>query len=113
MKRTLRIPRREWLRGEGSDESYLYREEDGKKCCVGIYLEGCGVPLDELAQVSVANEIEDYVIPVEASWLLEDSDLVERELYSQNDNEDLTEEAREAIIRESFAKHGVEVVYED
>lgn len=32
----LTINRRTWLRGEGSEESYLRRAEDGKMCCLGF-----------------------------------------------------------------------------
>lgn len=48
------IDRKIWLRAKREDAkkwklgdatgSYLLREQDGKRCCLGIYLAACGVP---------------------------------------------------------------------
>jgi hypothetical protein len=42
------IDRATWLHGEGSEDSYLIRSRDSKKCCLGFYLENCGLPKEYL-----------------------------------------------------------------
>src|SRR5688572_2085074 len=46
-----------WLRGEGSDHSSLLRPIDGKQCCVGFYLEACGISRDLLYDKLTAHGI--------------------------------------------------------
>lgn len=44
----LTIDRKVWLHGEGQDRSFLLREPDGKRCCLGIYLAALGIPDESL-----------------------------------------------------------------
>jgi hypothetical protein len=37
------IKRSEWIRGEEARRSYLYREHDHKRCCLGFLAEQCGI----------------------------------------------------------------------
>jgi hypothetical protein len=113
--RKLTIDRRTWLRGEGKETSYLLRRADQKQCCVGFYLEACGVPRDILVGNEAAHSPEvGEILPEEAKWLNTKyiySTPDARCLYGANDSRDLSEEDREAIIKEIFLKHDVEVEF--
>lgn len=109
----LTINRKKWLRGEGGLESCLLRESDGKMCCVGIYLSALGVSDDSLRDSNTAYiaQARGGELPQQALWLFlgegrEDAD----NLYAVNDRK--CEPCREAKIKELFAKHGVEVMFE-
>jgi hypothetical protein len=132
----LTIPREIWLRGEGGDKSRLFRRDDGKMCCIGIYLRDLGVPVEKLTGCSSATSLH-YMyggglecVPKEAKWLLKTDDFSSLictpkealELYRANDailaypeGKDepyfQTEEDRESAIKGLFATHGVEVEF--
>jgi len=36
------VDRKTWLRGEGTEKSFLLRE-DHKRCCLGFYTQACGI----------------------------------------------------------------------
>lgn len=42
------IDRAKWLRGEGSGESFLIRNTDGKMCCLGFLGLACEIPQEKL-----------------------------------------------------------------
>lgn len=42
------IDRETWLRGEGSSNSFLRREGDGKQCCLGFYCLARGLSAEEI-----------------------------------------------------------------
>lgn len=96
--RKLVIDRRVWLRGEGANESYLLRSRDHKMCCVGIYLEACGVPKSELPGRRVAIE----VVPARIHWLgLPGAE----EIYAVNDGR-FEPKKREHELAALFKKYG-------
>ena len=108
------IDRKVWLRGEGGEKSLLLRPEDGKMCCLGIYLKQCGMP-DSLLR-GRANPTQLTTAP---TWLraagqfggfTETAEC--RFLILQNDDERISEPAREQRIAEGFAKAGVSVRFE-
>lgn len=137
--RTLVIDRKIWLRGEGDSSGQLLRPDDGKMCCIGIYLEACGVPKELLKGQDVAHSgVVMPVLPEEAQWLvagihcamaqpdaqaayaINDDALAWKDDDGDNDNEDreptLADAWTEAKYREEklakiFAKHDVEVVF--
>lgn len=37
------VKRSEWLHGEGSQKSRLFRKYDGKRCCVGFFANSIGI----------------------------------------------------------------------
>lgn len=119
------IDRSMWLRGREPGGSYLLREIDGKRCCLGFYLEACGVPDDQLrgyaAPGSVYRNRAEYrdLVP---KWLIgppwhrlsdDPADAVNsitaQYLMEVNDATDSTDAEREALIAKTFADHGVEV----
>lgn len=129
-ERELVIDRNVWLRGEGSHQSCLYRPRDGKMCCVGIYLDACGVPKDRMVAHSNATSLAEK-LPDEAKWLFGTSPLGgtfasadANYLYAVNDTEagskpiahpppvTVPDEAfREAEIVRYFAAHHVRVTF--
>ncbi len=111
------IPRDEWLRGEGPDKSFLHRVEDGKECCVGIYLKACGVPIRALTGIADAvylcDDDDEIDFPDDLSWMLDGSDI--GDLYSNNDcvDSEYTESRREEDIASLFADNGIKVTFVD
>ena len=107
------IDRTKWLRGEGASVSYLLREQDQKMCCLGFYSIGCGLKPSEIKNVQAPEFRSEY------EWLFELFDLRIEDfsqdcylLMKTNDQDcGIDEEARERIITEVFAKHGVEVEF--
>lgn len=107
------IDRRVWFRGEGASASRLLRFEDGKRCCVGIYLQSLGTPDNVMCDVMTAKDLQ---VPPEAEWL-HFNDKIDHGvdmLYEINDDTDSpTEACRETKIAEEFAKHDVSVKFVD
>lgn len=117
MTRKLVIDRARWFRGKGADDSRLLRSCDGRMCCLGIYLEACGVPSDALENTPYPSTYRlRPFIPAEAQWLLArdsrnptSSDAID--LATTNDRTSIKARTREERIRAMFAKHDVEVVF--
>ena len=112
------LPRSIWARGEGSIKSYLLRAADGKMCCVGVYLEACGVSRESLKGEREAQSVqlgEDP--PYTAEDLIADRDGAGEAIATlYNDNDEVigkgvstfaNEEEREERIIEGFADLGV------
>jgi hypothetical protein len=100
------IDRKVWLRGE-SGRSMLYRPEDGKMCCLGILMSKCGVPKSVLANRAFSDEIaQEY--PKQLPPFLSDFYSTDV-LMLTNDKRYLSEEKREAIIKEAFKEVGIKV----
>ena len=100
------IDREIWLRGE--TDSYLMRESDGKKCCLGIYLESCGVDSNSLKQITDAPALP-VELPEQAGWLMDgnvNSDLGAH-LMSANDDGQIRPIEREREIRHFFYQVGI------
>lgn len=120
------INRQVWLRGEGSEKSYLRRNADGKQCCVGIYCSALGIPEDQLtAQTDATRVREKYRLP---GWLFQEPNRMfsskdANEAYQLNDAviqvvnhlEDAflvsSESERERLLTEIFHRNGVEVEF--
>jgi hypothetical protein len=106
------IDRNVWLRGEGQGWSYLLRPGDGKMCCVGIFLEACGVSREVLRGTKTANQarrnhdahevekIPDWMDNTNAGFL-----------YDDNDDRLMSEDERERRVARRFAGQGVEVEF--
>ncbi len=116
------INRKIWLRGEGSAKSSLFRDTDGKQCCLGIYLNACGVPKNILEGCSTVKDFLNQtgknitLTADQVQWMISDSsskssnDVVK--LYSENDYSiDNSEENREKTIKELFAKNNIDVEF--
>jgi len=107
----LTIDRSRWLRGEGTDSSFLQRPTDQKQCCVGMYLASLGVEEEKLDGVLSAQGVKD--LPEGAGWLLTSclSSSAADELYSVNDDEDIRESERESRVAVLFKVAGIDVEF--
>lgn len=144
--REFTIKRSIWDRGERFKEERKKRDrtpnpalkhhEDGKMCCLGFYLQACGVPVEALRghpDPKAVLEADNIEFPQEAQWLvfLDHPELDEHEMEGQqcmsvwwdnsgtcqelmtaNDDEAISDEEREAAVQRLFAKHAV-VRFED
>lgn len=124
------LDRSRWYRGKGPGGSALLRASDGKMCCLGLYLESCGVPHGELTWKVYPSGSKDR-LPAEGQWLATDDDT--RRTYSvpsydkdstlptfasnfiayTNDDRSIDDEEREKILTKAFAENGVEVTFVD
>jgi hypothetical protein len=101
------IDRKVWLRGEGG-RSMLYRPEDSKMCCLGIFMAKCGVPKSVLADHAIPNNLEQEWLEQLPSFLSDRRPV--DELMSSNDDVHLySEKAREAAITKGFKDVGIKV----
>lgn len=131
------IKRSEWIRGQGSADSYLYRQKDDKKCCLGFVALKCGIVAGRLLQQSAPAHILriEWDLPQQFTFLLADDrstdSLVANELMVINDTpigdvanvnqynpyradfQITSEEHREDKIAEILAGHGFEVSFVD
>lgn len=108
------VPLKEWLRGKGGPGSALLKG-DGKRCCIGHVGQQCGVPDKRLLGKSKVHDIGDsrFLFP---AWMRE----VRAEgyaicdietAYTVNDDRDISDEQREAKLKEIFARHGDEIEF--
>lgn len=111
----LTIDRARWLRGDLIQEESQLLSPMGRMCCLGFYLEACGVPREKLLNESCPSNIEEFV-PKQASWLGDinpQSDrlnnLVEDDFIGINDDPKLSDKARELRLTQMFKKRGVRV----
>ena len=118
MKEKLIINVNTWLHREGAGVSSLLRTKDGKRCCLGIYLQdNCGISPSHLRGVS-SPDLTRVPLDTLPPWLLErreedqafNSPLVEK-LMSVNDERESLEEATRAEIKQLFAQANIDVEY--
>jgi hypothetical protein len=109
------IDRSKWLRGEDGKDTSLLRLEDGKMCCLGFYCHALGFRAAELRDVPDPEDLNHYR-PV-PDWLIADDGSNNSQdccdLINVNDESSFNDFMREAFIKETFAKHGVEVEFVD
>lgn len=117
----LTIDRKVWLRGQPG-RSYLLREFDQKRCCLGIYLNACGIEDKFLeGQGSPGNMLR--MIPELngriPGWLVGTTRLDDDygnsvdavSLMEVNDDSGTPDTDRERFIIEKFAENGVTVEF--
>lgn len=116
-RQKLVIDREIWLRGD-DESSMLFNSSDGRSCCVGIYLEDCGVPddvMDGIPDVAqLVAHVGDEILPKRAAWLLDEEgkDVAAKiDLYLHNDSDEIGEGEREEMVAERFAEYGVDVSF--
>lgn len=111
------INRKTWLRGEGSQNSYLFREKDGKQCCIGTFLLKCGFSECDLLDIQDPSNIKGKETKV-PKWLIDFSlsnytfnTGAANDLIAINDRKNTKEEEREKEIKERFAEQGIKVKF--
>lgn len=114
------IDRSKWLRGEGDGDSALLRPRDGKMCCLGFYLESCGLTPAQLEGRDAPSEVVNA--PESAEWLYDSAGALRlqhkrvqsdvcMQLMDINDSESEDAEDREAFITKAFAEQGIKVTF--
>lgn len=123
--RTVRADRKIWVRGAPVLHENEYGEKrtrdsklldrHGGMCCVGIYLQACGVSDEDMLESPGVEDVkpdDKESFPSEAAWLLGDNHLnsdAAANLYLCNDKEGIGDEAkREALIVKHFRVQGVD-----
>jgi len=105
-----RVNRKEWLRGKGSHDSCLLREEDGQKCCLGFYALAKGINKKHILDVSSPGEMLPRKSGGNMIPELSDSggdNAFCTELMMINDDEKLSDKVREKRLKQVFKTLGV------
>lgn len=120
------IDRSKWLQGkyarhievtEGYSQkcdSYLRNETNQMKCCLGFYASACGVRgitgVTTLAglQDPEKKKVDQRFFAKDSIW---DDSVMASNLMGKNDDDNLSDEAREKYVKERFAKLGVKVKF--
>lgn len=122
MRDSFIISRALWLHGEGHRESLLLRGRDNKQCCLGIYLEHCGVAKEKLLHITEPSGLFQKIgneYPDQAKWLLKKgqevvvNSNVTYDLALVNDSSLYEEEEREKEITQLFFEHAIDVTFTD
>lgn len=113
------VKRSEWLHGEGAMKSYLVRQVDYKKCCLGFLGEACGLNPGQMVGVKAPSSDALFEMRPKFPTLLFDDDdarcesIVGQELMETNDSRNLSDSERESKLTDLFKKIGIEVIFED
>ena len=105
------IQRSKWLCGD-YENSMLYRPKDGKMCCLGFLACTVGYSIESIDGHGTPAEVdigEDY-FPSTLVRNGEDTPLCSS-LLKVNDNPDLTQSARESILRDLFKTIDIQVCF--
>ncbi len=120
------ISRNVWLRGD-DNPAYRYRERDGKMCCLGIYLQACGLSAENLSGRHQPADVKDKILTgcerrkQDFSWLFKqpgnthDGKGSKRvmDLVEANDSALTDGPSRESQVENLFAEEGIEVTFVD
>lgn len=117
------VDRRKWLRGPyalskcGQATSYLL-DVHGMKCCLGFRLDQDGVPSEALVGGRTPGHVYNNSSFSKETWLVDiaddgvfDSSGEAHKAMEANDNQSLTDEEREEIIKNIFEKNGEEIEF--
>ena len=125
MKDVLIIDRSKWRTGSdgphhtGKGDTQLLNKQ-GFMCCLGFRCNQMGIPKKDLLNKAEPEDLANiYTIPdlvEEEHWfekiLTQNSDFG-REAIMINDNEEITKEERERLIKEHFKKINVKVIFKN
>lgn len=107
------IDRARWLRGEGSGESYLLRESDGKMCCLGFYCLARGLTAEEIKGIKTPTDVTNPValVPLVKECELCGGHVHQTEVCSSmmtvNDDQVVEDDRREEELTRLFGELGV------
>jgi hypothetical protein len=119
LKYTFTVDRKTWLRGEGSDDSKLLRESDGKMCCLGFACLQLGnVKKDSLKDVQVPVRIpgkeRDKLLSTPLEFLISadnESCDIRLEMMTFNDVKGLSYKQREKQLKKLFAAKNIQIKF--
>ncbi len=109
------VDRSRWLRGETARNSFLQRESDGKRCCLGFLALAAGVPEDAIIGKGGPCTLD---LPQHKDQVADLFRTPERydslgELMTVNDREDISDTQREAELTTLFQSAEIEVTFVD
>ena len=108
------IKRSQWLRGEGGDDSYLLRQEDGKMCCLGFLGLALGITSAELLGEQNPRDASDDLNRWPEAICKNGLDTpLACSLMLVNDNTSISEKCRERTITAAMKEAGINVTFED
>jgi hypothetical protein len=120
LPKTFTIDRSKWQRGKGRAEML---DAHGKMCCLGFFGKACGYTDEELFKYRTPESVAWRDKSLFPAWMLKtvkggypdqhEHTPVAEDLMRVNDQVGLPATEREAIIKRTFAKHGVEVRFVD
>lgn len=124
------ISRKRWLRpldGKDFEESLLYSGKSKKMCCLGFYARSCGLPVDDIKNISLPTSVFDEPRTFDESFIVSDnkkwntflkekiinyhSTCNESLFVHINDDESIKAKDRERLLKKEFAKFGVKVKF--
>lgn len=105
------LDRSRWFRGD-SQGSMLLRSWDWKMCCLGLFLESCGVPVEKLRNVHLPSYVN-FPLPPKAKWTCSADITYPEGIVHTNDSTTMKEEDREKRLIALFALQGVELTFVD
>lgn len=109
--KTIVLKDSEWLRGEGSTRSVLYRPDDAKMCCMGVASVFFGVPVDQISGVGTLCDLEET--PEELGFMFLKTGHMESDIgvkvYKTNDETDdyPSDEERVKELNVLVRPHGI------
>ena len=117
--RNVTIKRGRWLRGEGSEDSYLLRGTDNKMCCLGYVARAARVTAHDIFHVRTPDGLiratrrrgwfRDLFLD---SALFDNSELTNT-LMEINDSQTISDLEREVYLGLAFAGLGINVRFVD
>lgn len=123
------VQRSKWLRGEGSEASYLLRDGDRKMCCLGFFAKAQGLSDEDILEERTFEEVLQHyladtqtlvtklapLVTAKNSWgesLYINSEVANRVMVT-NDDDRIPDQAREVILKGAFLLAGIEVEFVD
>jgi hypothetical protein len=101
------VDRKTWLRGGGPQDSYLLTP-DGMRCCIGFVAQQCGVADEDILNIvtisHIAKKDNRSKFP---EWMDDRVSLA----YVINDRREISEDDREAQLKDLFLKNGDEIEF--
>lgn len=106
------VKRSKWLRGE-TFNSFLFRESDGKMCCLGFLGEACGLSPDDMKNRVTPNDLSTLSRKkFYNKFFLVDYDL-RCDIFDTNDIGTIPDSIREKKLIKLFNCLGIKLSFED
>ena len=103
------VDRKTWFRGQGRAGSSLLNL-DGKRCCIGFVGQQCGMPDESLLMRRAV-----FTVPIDwrkfPKWMESVGQCDIYSAYQVNDAKTITDEVREASLKEIFLRNGDEIEF--
>jgi hypothetical protein len=113
----VKINRRGWLKGEGSDASKLLRESDGLRCCIGFAASAAGFGDHTLWDKCTLEEFWAGPGGFRGTGFASLDDLYDptiyHELYETNDDRDIPDDMREEKVALLGRQVGIKFTFVD